>query len=74
MNDAFEPHIESFAHEGGVSAGVVIALTRLGTVVALDSATGEPLWRWQTRDTLASVTHGGERVYVSAAANDRPAS
>ncbi len=68
-----EPHIESFAHGGAAPAEVVVALTRLGTVIALDSATGESLWRWQTRDALASVAHGGERVYVSAAASDRPA-
>ena len=73
MDDTVEPHVETFAHSGVEPAEVVIAQTRLGAVIALDGATGEPLWRWPTRDPQVSVAHGGAQVYVSAATSDRPA-
>ncbi|HEY7850222.1 MAG TPA: PQQ-binding-like beta-propeller repeat protein, partial [Ktedonobacterales bacterium] len=74
MDDAFEPHIETLAHGGAAPAEVVVAQTRQGAVIALDSATGEPVWRWATHDRAMSVAHGDGRVYVSAATSDRPAS
>ncbi|HZC06032.1 MAG TPA: PQQ-binding-like beta-propeller repeat protein [Ktedonobacterales bacterium] len=72
MDDPGGPHIETYAWAGAAPSDVVVAQTRQGVVTALDAATGEPLWRWVTRDPAAHLVCGSERVYVSAATEDRP--
>jgi outer membrane protein assembly factor BamB len=74
MKDVVEPRVETLAHRGVAPAGVVIAQTRRGAVIALDSATGEPLWRCVTHDRATQVAYGDGRVYMSVATTDRPAS
>lgn len=74
MNDVVEPRVETLAHRDGAPAEVVIAQTQRGAVIALDSATGEPLWRCVTHDRATQVAYGDGRVYVSMATTDRPAS
>jgi len=74
MNDVVEPRVETLAHRGAAPAEVVIAQTRRGAVIALDSATGEPLWRCMTHDRATQVAYGGGRVYMSVATTNRPAS
>lgn len=74
MEDVAEPHVETCAQRGATPAEVVIAQTRQGAVVALDSATGEPVWRCVTHDPATKVAYGAGRVYLSVATSDRPAS
>jgi outer membrane protein assembly factor BamB len=74
MKDVVEPRVEALAHRGVAPAEVVIAQTRHGAVIALDSATGEPLWRCVTYDRATQVAYGDGRVYLSVATTDRPAS
>ena len=71
-DDVAEPRVEAFAQPSATPAEVVLTQTTRGGVTALDGATGAPLWRWTARGSVASVAHGGERVYISAAADDRP--
>ena len=68
---AFAPHIETFA-ETHAGAEIVVAQTAQGTVIALDAASGAPLWRWVTHDPHANMERAGERIFVSTAISDRP--
>ncbi|HET9109558.1 MAG TPA: PQQ-binding-like beta-propeller repeat protein [Ktedonobacterales bacterium] len=70
-DDAAELRVEVFAQPSAMPAEVVLTQTTRG-VTALDGATGAPLWRLSARGRVASVAHGGERVYISAATDDRP--
>ena len=70
-DDAAEPRVEVFAEPSAMPAEVVLTQATCG-VTALDGATGAPLWRLSARGRVASVAHGGERVYISAATDDCP--
>ncbi len=71
-DSAFAPHIEPLAQAGAAPAEVVVAQTAQGTVIALDAASGGPLWRWVTHDPRASIARAGERIFVISALSDRP--
>lgn len=71
-DDTAEPRVEVFAKPSAMSGEIVFAQTAPGVVIALDGATGASLWRWTPRGHVASVAHGGERVYISVATDDRP--